>query len=158
RLSRRGAEDKTEFAYFPSAILFHDKEQILAGKFAVRKVELNRPRIHVIRYPGGTWNLAGIAAPKPSGAQPLPTVVIHHGTIVFEDQQTSPGNLPLEITDVELILLHDASTLTIEGSGKCDLAGPVQVRGVWDSATPGARLALQAAQVPVGAHLVQRLA
>jgi hypothetical protein len=159
RLSRRGDEDKTEFAYFPSAVLFHDKEQILEGKFVLRKVELNRPRLHIIRNPGGIWNLAGIVAPQTSGAPGPPTVVIHHGSIIFEDRQNNPGNLPVEITDLELTLLHDSSsTFTIEGTGRCDLAGPVQVHGVWNSATPEASLALQAAQIPVGPRLVQRLA
>src|SRR5262245_53238847 len=49
RLSRRDDLDRTDFAYFPSAIIYHDKEQLLEGRLAIRKVELHQPRLRIIR-------------------------------------------------------------------------------------------------------------
>src|SRR5262249_45791797 len=71
RLVRRDDPSNLEFAYCPSAIAYHDKEHLLNGKLALRKVELHRPRLRVIRGADGKWNLADLAQPgKSEGAIP----------------------------------------------------------------------------------------
>src|SRR5262249_55466175 len=85
RLTRADHPDHAEFLYVPPGILYHDKEQLLDGKLAVRKVELYRPRLRVVRSPEGTWNLAGILGPIDPNEH-VPTIVIHQGTILLEDR------------------------------------------------------------------------
>ncbi|HJT76536.1 MAG TPA: hypothetical protein VJ739_04975, partial [Gemmataceae bacterium] len=84
RLARDDDADDGEFLYVPSGIIYHDKEQLLDGRMVIRKVELFRPRVRVVRGADGRWNLAGVLAPSPPD-EPMPTLVIHQGTVVFED-------------------------------------------------------------------------
>src|SRR5262245_13000108 len=48
RLTRRDDPEQTELIYVPSAVLYHDKEQILDGMVGIRKVELQRPRLRLV--------------------------------------------------------------------------------------------------------------
>src|SRR5262245_22624497 len=50
RLTRRDDPEQTELAHIPSATLYHDKEKLLEGALTIRKVELHRPRLRLIRY------------------------------------------------------------------------------------------------------------
>jgi hypothetical protein len=157
RLARRDDPDQAELAYLPSAVLFHDKEQLLGGALVIRKVELHRPRLRLVRNPQGKWNLVGVTTAE-GAAGPLPTLVVQQGTVILEDQLSGPGCPPVEITDVNLTLVNDtASTLTFEGSGRSDLVGPVQLRGQWRRPEGELRLAIRASRVPVGPALLQRL-
>src|SRR5271166_3994139 len=45
RMARRDDLDKGDFLYVPSAVIYHDKEQLLEGRLAIRKIELLRPRL-----------------------------------------------------------------------------------------------------------------
>src|SRR5262249_5488259 len=131
RLSRSSEDDPADFLDVPSAVLYHDKEQLLDGKLVVRKVEMYRPRLRVARGPDGRWNLAGILEPSPH--DPVPTIVIHQGTIVFEDRHAAPDAPPLELKDVNLTVVNDPlPTLTFDGSGQSDLAGTVRLKGTSD--------------------------
>src|SRR5262249_21163989 len=62
RLTRRDDPEQTELAHIPSAVVYHDKEKLLEGTLNIRKVELHRPRLRLIRYPDGRWNVDGLAA------------------------------------------------------------------------------------------------
>src|SRR5262245_46062569 len=75
RLSRRDDPEHTEFLYAPTGVIYHDKEKLLQGKLAIRKVELFRPRLRAIRSPDGKWNLVGISSP-PNLQEPYATVVV----------------------------------------------------------------------------------
>src|SRR6266511_2311498 len=129
RLTRGDDPDKVEFLYVPTGVIYHDKEQLAAGKLAIRKVELYRPRLRVVRGPDGKWNLAGLLAPS-DPSEHVPTVVIHQGTVLLEDRQAAPGVAPVELKDVNLTLMNDRlPLLTFEGSAKSDLAGAVALHG-----------------------------
>jgi hypothetical protein len=160
RLTRSDDPDKTDFAYFPSALLYHDKEQLLEGKLFIRKVELNRPRLHIVRNREGYWNLSGLMAPlKPHEQPQIPTVVIHQGTILLEDQLANPGQLPIEIGDVNLTLVNDPlPTVTMEGTARSALASSIQVRGTWQREGNEVKLSARVDDIAVGPPLVQRLA
>src|SRR5207245_1999644 len=134
------------------------KEKLLDGTLAIRKVELERLRLRVLRTADGRWNLAGILGPVDLNMQ-VPTVVIRHSTILVEDRQAAPGALPLEIKDVSLTLINDPiTTIRFDGNGTAEAAGPVQVSGTYQRATDETVLAVKALAVPVGPPLVQRLA
>src|SRR5262245_32032995 len=53
RLARTDDPDRVEFIHVPSAIIYHDKEQLLDGKLVIRKLELKNPHLHVIRSKEG---------------------------------------------------------------------------------------------------------
>ena len=157
RLARRDDLDKSDFLYVPAGVLYHDKEHLLQGRLSLRKVEIQRPRLRAVRNHDGRWNLAGLFGPS-DPSQPLPTVVIKQGTIVIEDRLAAPGTPPLEITDVHLTIINDPlPVLTFEGSGRCDIAGTIHVRGQAQRGGPG-NLTLELPELTVGPDLIQRLA
>ena len=49
RMARSTGLDRPDFLYVPSAVIYHDKEQLLDGKLSIRKVELTRPLVLVDR-------------------------------------------------------------------------------------------------------------
>src|SRR5262245_24973506 len=60
RLARNDGLDRRDFLYVPSAVIYHDKEHMLDGQLLIRKVELTRPQIRIVRDRDGTLNVAGI--------------------------------------------------------------------------------------------------
>jgi hypothetical protein len=156
RLAR--PDDSSEFLHVPSGVIYHDKEQLLQGRLAIRKLDLDRPRLRIVVDKDGRCNLAGILGPvRPD--ESIPTIVVQHGTFLVEDRAHAPGLPPVEIHDVSLYLLNDPlPTVVIEGAGRCDLTGPVRLSGTWQRVSTDFACALQALAVPVGPALVQRFA
>jgi hypothetical protein len=158
RMTRRGELDKSDFLYVPTAIVYHDKERLVDGKLAIRKIELERPRLRVIRERDGTCNLAGLLAP-PDLSQRIPTIIIRQGTLIVEDRSAPVGTPPLEMKDVSLKFLNDPEmTICIEGSGNSDTLGPVKISGALQRDTGGATLFFDAPMIKVDPGLIQRLA
>jgi hypothetical protein len=156
RMARRDDADMTNFLHVPSAIIYHDKEHLLGGKLAIRKMELERPRLRVMRDAEGRWNLADLL-PPPDLRERIPTLIIKQGTIVVEDRRAH-GAEPLEIKDVNLTVINDPDlTVTIEGCGVSDATGAVQLTGTWQRDTGRTTLTCDAPSVPVGPALVRRL-
>ncbi|NBO93623.1 MAG: hypothetical protein EBV06_15125, partial [Planctomycetia bacterium] len=106
RLARCDGLDSTDFLYVPSAVVFHDKEHLLDGKLLVRRVELSRPQLRLVRQRDGRFNLTGLTTPG-NPTERLPTIVVWNGTLVFEDQQIAPGTNLIEIKNVQLTALND---------------------------------------------------
>ena len=157
RLARRDDLDKADFLYVPSAVLYHDKEHLLGGTFGIRKVDLYRPHLRLVRERDGRWNLGDVVAPGPPGER-MPTLVVRQGTVVLEDR-SAPGAPLLEIKDVCLTAVNDPPlTVTVEGTGQTDVAGPVKFSARVHRATGHLVAEIEALAVPVGPALVQRLA
>jgi hypothetical protein len=158
RLSRQGDPDQAVILYVPSAILHVDKEHLLGGGFALRKVELIRPHLHLVRERDGRLNLSGLAAPTAAGER-LPMLVVRQGTVVFEDRAASPGVPLAEFKEVNLTVVNDpAPVLTVEGSGRCDVAGAVRFSARIQRGDGATTASVEAPAVAVGPPLVQRLA
>jgi hypothetical protein len=160
RLARGDDPERADFAYFPSVTLYPDKEHLLDGHFGLRKVELHRPRLRLVRGGDGRWNLDGLAALAPPQT-PFPLVVVNQGTLVIEDHRagTTDGPVRLEVTDVSLRCVNDPlATVTVEAAGRSELLGPVQLRLTWQRDTRRAAVAVQAPAVCLGPALQQRLA
>src|SRR5262249_24021507 len=131
RLARRDDPDKADFLYVPQALVYHDKERLLDGKLRIRKLELNRPRLRVVRSAQGRWTRERLVGPWGPG-EPLPTVVIKQGTLILEDRAAGPDSPSLEFKDINLTLVEDAPpAVAFAGSGTSDVAGPVQITGTW---------------------------
>jgi len=159
RFSRRDDAEKHEFLHVPSAIFFHDKEKILDGELALRKIELNRPRLRVRRGGDGTWNLHGLMR-KPSDKPNthLPALVIHQGTLILEDRANPTKPITLEINDLDMTLINDPLTsVAIRGAANSDLLGKLQMQGVLDRRTNEAFLTFRAMQLPLTPALVARI-
>jgi hypothetical protein len=158
RLIRRDDAMRKDFLYVPSGTIYHDKEQLFKGRLAIRKIDWARPRIHVIRDPEGHWNLANILGPVDPEV-PIPTIVLHHGTLLFEDRAQGVGLPPLVVKDVDLTIINDPlPTLVFQGTGVTDLAGRVEVRGTWGRVSEEFTLSISLAGFPVEGRLVQYLA
>jgi hypothetical protein len=157
RLARKDDPDSGEILHVPSAVLYHDKQKILEGELALRKVELLRPHVRAVRTRDGAWNLQGLSG-KLQPHLPLPIVVIHQGTLLLEDRSEGGTGKTVELTDVDLRLINDPlSTVTIVGSANSPVAGKLHVSGQWERNTQEITLTLQAQRVSLAGIVVERL-
>ena len=84
--------------------------------------------------------------------------IIKQGTLVLEDRQAAPGTPPIEIKNLHLSMVNDPlPVVTFEGSGSCDVAGPVRLHGRWQRGG-AATLTVELPAIDIGPDLVQRLA
>jgi hypothetical protein len=156
RLARGDDKERRDFAHFQSATLFHDKESLSQGQLVIRKIELDRPRLRLVRERDGRWNLDGLFKPA-QGQAVLPTVVIHAGTIVLEDRQPNGAAPTIELNDVNLKLLNDTSAVvTVEANGKSDVAERVQVIARWQRETHELTINCTVQGAPLNTELVHR--
>lgn len=103
KLTRRG--DDRPFVDAPTAVIFHDKEQLGRGQLVVRKVELDGPTVRLVRRPDGTWNVTGLGKPG-APDKPVPTFVVRNATVLLTDQR-SGGLPPIALLGARLNLLND---------------------------------------------------
>ena len=157
RMTRRDELDRGDFLYVPSAVIYHDKEHLLDGTLRLRKIEMDRPRIRIVRERDGRINLSGLLKPPDLDIR-VPTLIIRQGTVVIEDHRDSGPNVVLEIKDVNLTVVNDPlCTLVIEGGGQTDALGAVQIHARFHRPTDAASAVLELPEVPVGSSLMQRL-
>lgn len=129
RLFRRDDKTRTDVAYIPSGVVYHDKEHILDGKLRFRKVELHRPRLHVHRDAEGHWNILGLTGPA-DFSKVLPTMVIHDGHVIFRDENSGPRIPSFELTDVHMSIINDpVLIMNFEGEGVSTKLGAVRIKG-----------------------------
>jgi AsmA-like C-terminal region len=158
RLARKDDPEKQDFLHVPSGVLFHDKEHLRDGKVAIRQIQLDRPRLHVVREKDGRLNLDGVIG-EVTLKERVPTIVWQQGTIVIEDRGLSTVTPVVEIKDVALTLINDPlPTLNIEFSGQTDVAGKITGSFKVDRATGATTGTLDLPLVPVSDSLIQRLA
>lgn len=158
RMARRDDLDKTDFLYVPSAVMYHDKEQLLDGKLALRKIVMNRPQVRLLFDRNGRCNFCGLLGPVDPNER-VPTMVLQQGTILLEDRRLAVGKPILEIRNVNMTILNDPlPTLVLDGGGQTDVLGPIQIRLEAQRVGCGFRTNLELPGVPFGPLLVQRLA
>jgi len=156
RLLKPAGREKHEFVHVPSALIYHDKEKLLDGELSLRKVEMHRPRLRVVRGSDGRWNVQGVLAPS-DPTKPLPTVVAHQATVLFEDRHDPARPLALELRDVSLTFINDPlPTVTIDAVGQTELLGKVEVHAVWQRSNNDIRFTVQAADVALNKALIDR--
>lgn len=157
RLARTDQVDGGDFLYVPHAVIFHDKEQMLDGKVAIRKVELEQPQFRLVRERDGRFNVSGILGPI-NLKERLPMVVVRGGTVLIEDRGLGDGGALLQIHDVEMTLINDPLPLLhLEGTGQTDLIGPVRFRATVPRATMAAQVEFEFPGIPVGSDLLNRV-
>jgi hypothetical protein len=157
RLTRRDDPERTELFYVPFAEVFPDKEKIADGTVAIRKVVLRKPRLRITRGSDGRWNVVGILG-KPHLDVTIPTIEIQQGTILFEDHAAGSGRPATFIDNVHLVLINDPlPTVTFEGTGVSELAGPIEIKGHWNRPSDDVALALTANTITVRPSLLEWL-
>ena len=156
-LDRRGGADNRRLLYVPSGVIYHDKERLLDGTLALRKVTLQRPVIHLVRERNGKCNWEDVLGPVDLNER-VPTVVVEGGTLLVEDRG-APGTPVLEIHEVNLTAVNDPLlSIVVEGTGQTDVAGPVCFSGQFRRDSLAWEAGFELPAVPVGPALVQRLA
>ena len=133
RLGRGNSFDSVDFLNIPRAQIVHDKEAILEGRLAIRKIELFQPSLRIIRNPNGSLNVDGMIRQTPEVTGGLPSWLVHQGQVAFEDRLKSAegSRLPnLEIRDLKLAGMQDSSQkVRFEMSGHGDWLGPMTLFG-----------------------------
>ena len=158
RLSRRDDPERAEFLQVSSAVIYHDKEKLLDGELALRKIELHRPRLRVRRDREGKWNLRELTG-KPEPSRPLPTIVVHQGTIQLEDRLDDASAPLIEVTEVAITLINDPlPTINVRGAAASEMLGKLQVEGTVRRESMETALTFQAENAPITTALVRRLA
>src|SRR5262249_16882555 len=103
RLTRRG--ESQPFFEAPTAVIYHDKEQLGRGQLVIRKLELDGPTIRISRQPDCSGNNSGLVKPGPPD-RPVPTLVVRNATVLLTDQR--PGGLPpVALLGAKFSLLND---------------------------------------------------
>jgi hypothetical protein len=133
----------------PSAVLYHDKEQLNRGRLIIKKVELEHPELHLERGADGKWNVAEISKQGPAD-KPVPTFVVKGGTIHISDR--GPDPVPsVTLTDANLTLLNDPlPVLAIQARALAAGYGGVNVRARVNRLTGALSLGLEMADFPLG--------
>jgi hypothetical protein len=158
RMARRDDLDRSDFLYVPSAVIYHDKEHLLDGTLGVCKIELDRPRLRIVRERDGRFNLAGLLAP-PDLKERVPALLVKRGTVVIEEQRDTGTAVLLEIKGVNLTVVNDPlSTLVLEGSGQTDALGAMRINARFHRPSAAISAVVELPEVPVGPALLQRLA
>jgi hypothetical protein len=153
RIVRTGDPPERAFLSVPSAVLYHDKEQLNHGRLVIRKVELENPELHLERSPDGRWTLGDLIRPGPAD-KPVPTFVARGGTVTITDR--SPAGIPpVRLTDARFTLLNDPlPVLSLDAHAAAAGLGPVHLRGRMNRITRHVGLGLELAELPVGAAAV----
>lgn len=157
RLARCDELDRGDFLYVPSAVIYHDKEHLLDGTLGVREIELERPRLRIIRERDGRINLAGLLAP-PDLKERVPMMIVHHGVILLEDRRDTGSVVLLEIKEVNLTIVNDPlPTLILSGGGQTDALGAVRIHARFHRPSNAVSAVVELPEVPVGPPLLRRL-
>lgn len=149
RLVRRGHPDDPPFFFAPSAVLYHDKEQLNRGRLVIRKIGLENPDLRLEREQNGQWNVEAILRPGPAD-HPVPTFVAKGATLVIVDR--APGGIPeLRFNDAQFTLLNDPlPILTMTADATVQGFGAVQVRARFNRISKHTSIGLEMPEFPLG--------
>ncbi len=111
-----------------------------------------------MRQRDGRWNVSGLfAASDPN--EPLPAVVVKQGTLILEEGTAASAKPMLVIKEVAMTALEDPpGIVTIVGTGRSDVAGPVRFNGVAQRHSGDFTGTFDAVEIPIGPDLVRRIA
>ena len=165
RVSRGDDLDKSDFFYVPRAVVYHDKEQLIDGKLAIRKVELQDPRLRLVRGRTGAWNLENLIPRTGDSTDPIPTLVVEGGVLQIEDRSSaggvgvSPIGHLLEIRQVEMLAMNDPPGMfRLEAHGVSDLLGPVSLMLEQERSSKVWAARVELSELPVDAGILRAAA
>jgi hypothetical protein len=150
KLIHKGPNGNSQFLNVPSAVLYHDKEQLNRGRLVIKKIELESPELSLERSADGRWNIDDIFKKGEPADKPVPTFVIKDGKFRIIDRGPEP--LPeLTLEAVQLTLLNDPiPILAIKANATAKGFGPVSARAQLDRITRIFSMRLELSEVPFG--------
>ncbi len=149
KLTRRGGPANQPFLVVPSAVLYHDKEQLNRGRLIIRKVDLENPEVRLERSADGQWNVAEVVRHGPAD-RPVPTFIAHGATLIVTDH-VPDGLPPLRLTGARLTLQNDPlPVLTLHAEAAAEGFGPVEVMARLNRVTRHASIRLNMSSFPLG--------
>lgn len=102
-LSRKGESEP--FFTAPLALIAHDKEGLNHGRLTIRKIELERPTVRLIRAADGAWHWPSAHRDSVSD-RPIPTIVVRDATLIVTDRR--PNGWPeFRVESVKCQLVND---------------------------------------------------
>ncbi len=147
KLTREG--EQSPFMAVPSAVLHHDKEQLSRGRLVLKKIELEKPEIRLVRSPEGKWNVSGLVRPT-TPDKPIPTFMFTGATVHLEDR--GPDPFPeFTFSDADVTLLNDPlPVLAVQVRGVAGGFGSVAVRGRINRTNGEMAIGIEMPQFPLG--------
>jgi hypothetical protein len=149
KLIRKGTSGDSLVLSVPSAVLYHDKEQLSHGHLIIKKIVLDNPELNLERSSDGKWNVAGIFKEGPAD-KPVPTFVIEGGTVHIVDR--SKESIPeTTLNGVRFTLLNEPiPVLEITASATTKGLGPIIALGRLNRITGVLSLVVKLSEVPLG--------
>lgn len=133
RLARNTPFDSPDFLFIPKTQIVHDKEAILEGRLAIRRIDLVQPRLKIIRMANGKFNTDGLFRTNSQDKFHLPAWSVSQGHIVFEDRlpAVDGSHLPnLELRELRGNGIQEATDkIRFEAKGHGDWLGPIEIEG-----------------------------
>lgn len=149
KLVRVGGSAGQPFLFVPSAVLYHDKEQLNRGRLVIKRVDLENPELHIERTADGQWNVTEILRAGPAD-RPVPTFVVKGATVTVTDHVPN-GLPPLRLTEARLTVLNDPlPVLSLHAQGAAQGYGAVEVRARLNRVTRHASIGLDFTDFPLG--------
>ena len=153
RLTREGESPDNAFLVVPSAVLYHDKEQLNRGRLVIRKVELDNPELRLERDADGEWNLTGLMRPS-APDKPIPTFVARNATLHLADHM--PGGFPaMTLSQARFTVLNDPLPMVnVEAQAGAGEFGPLTLRARFNRISEQVSIGLDLTDLPVGERTV----
>ena len=131
QLFRKDDPSRSPFLQVPSAVLYHDKEQLNEGHLVIRKVELDHPTLRLERDESGHWNIDDLFRPGTNSQKPI--FVLKQAHIILIDHLAGP--LPLaDWTGIDATIVNDPISLfTFKFHGTGTPTGPFTLDGRYDT-------------------------
>jgi hypothetical protein len=141
--------EQAPFFTAPTAVIAHDKARLNQGRLAIRKIELDRPTLHVECGPDGAWKLPGLDRETPADRS-VPTFVVKNATVTIIDRR--PGGLPsFTVQNAKLQLVNDpVSILKLQGQATIAPFGEVRVSAQFNRETNAAAVRVELPEVTIG--------
>lgn len=150
RLTRKAFPGEEPFLTVPSAVIYHDKEQLNRGQLVIKKIELNRLDLKLERSTKGKWNVSEELFKKGPADKLVPTFLIQDAHVHIIDHGPEPlPELSLNLT--QLTLVNDPiPVLAITAKASAKNLGPIKATARLDRIKNEFSVGLELAEFPLG--------
>src|SRR5262245_12604967 len=119
---------------------------------------MRQPKFRHVPRLDRSWNTTRVLGPVDPN-KPIPTIVVHQGTLVIDDRVADSGLPPVEIKNMHVTLVNDPTPIVnIQASGQSLVAEMIHVKGNYHRVSSDTTVGLQLGKVPLGPTLLSRVA
>src|SRR5262245_26576974 len=119
---------------------------------------MRQPKFRHVPRLDRSWNTTRVLGPVDPN-KPIPTIVVHQGTLVIDDRVADSGLPPVEIKNLHVTLVNDPTPImNIQADGQSLLAETIRIKGRYDRVSNDTTVGLQLAKIPLGPALLNRVA